>query len=115
MKDLIVHQVNITHYRLIELTKLADQAKPFYDWVERIAKKQTGSHRSLNEILMNASKNDLFEIIQSCYREADEKRTLVVRWNWKGVSSRESLLLFLCLDNPRCASAKTGTFNCTNA
>ena len=77
MKDLIVHQVNITHYRLIELTKLADQAKPFYDWVERIAKKQTGSHRSLNEILMNASKNDLFEIIQSCYREADEKRPLL--------------------------------------
>ena len=68
---------NITHYRLIELTKLADQAKPFYDWVERIAKKQTGSHRSLNEILMNASKNDLFEIIQSCYREADEKRPLL--------------------------------------
>ena len=77
MKDLIVHQVNITHYRLIELAKLADQAKPFYDWVERIAKKQTGSHKSLNEILMTASKDDLSELIQSCYREADEKRPLL--------------------------------------
>jgi len=32
MTDIIVHQVNIAHYRLVELSKLADQAKPFYDW-----------------------------------------------------------------------------------
>jgi hypothetical protein len=31
MNDLIVHKINIAHYRLIELTKLADQAKPFYE------------------------------------------------------------------------------------
>ncbi|MDJ1181239.1 hypothetical protein PJF56_20465 [Roseofilum sp. BLCC_M91] len=37
MNELIVHQVNITHYRLVELSKLADQAKPFYDWVEKQA------------------------------------------------------------------------------
>lgn len=79
MKDLIVHQVNITHYRLIELAKLADQAKPFYDWVERIGKKQTGSHKSLNEILMTASKDDLSELIQSCYREADEKKLIFLK------------------------------------
>ena len=52
MKDLIVHQINIAHYRLIELTKLADQAKPFYDWVESHAKRVTGSHKNLNEILL---------------------------------------------------------------
>ncbi len=74
MNELIVHQVNITHYRLVELSKLADQAKPFYDWVERIAKRQTGSHRSLNEILMNASSETLTPIILSCYHEDIEKR-----------------------------------------
>lgn len=74
MNQLIVHQVNITHYRLVELSKLADQAKPFYDWVERVAKKKTGSHRSLNEILMGSTKDVLSEIIKSCYCETEEKR-----------------------------------------
>lgn len=41
MSDLIVHKINIAHHRLIELTKLADQAKPFYDWVEKKAKVKT--------------------------------------------------------------------------
>lgn len=59
MKKLIVHTVDVTHYRLVELSKLADQAKPFYDWVEKEAKKITGSHRSLNEILLKANKEDL--------------------------------------------------------
>jgi len=74
MNELIVHQVNITNYRLVELSKLSDQAKPFYDWVERVAKKQTGSHRSLNEILMASTKKVLSEIIKSCYYETEEKR-----------------------------------------
>lgn len=39
MPDLIVHQVNITNYRLVELSKLADQYKPFYDWVEKKLKR----------------------------------------------------------------------------
>ena len=74
MKNLIVHQVDITHYRLVELSKLADQAKPFYDWVERIAKKRTGSHKLLSEILFNASKEELRDIILSSYREKEENR-----------------------------------------
>lgn len=77
MKELIIHQVDITHYRLIELSNLADQAKPFYDWVERKAKKQTGSHKELNEILMNATKKDISSIILSCYAEVEEKRPLL--------------------------------------
>ncbi|WP_268952221.1 hypothetical protein [Planktothrix agardhii] len=40
MNDLIVHKINIAHHRLIELTKLADQAKPFYDWIEKHAKRK---------------------------------------------------------------------------
>jgi len=77
LNELIVHQVNITHYRLVELSQLADQAKPFYDWVERMAKKQTGSHKLLNDILMNSTKNVLSSIILSCYHETYEKRPLL--------------------------------------
>ena len=67
-----IHRVNISHYRLIELSKLADQAKPFYDWVERTAKKVTGSHRTLNEILFQASKKQIKEIIEACYSDGTE-------------------------------------------
>jgi len=58
MNELIVHTIDIAHYRLVELTKLADQAKPFYDWVEKQAKRITGSNRSLNEILLTCSKDE---------------------------------------------------------
>jgi hypothetical protein len=74
MKDLIVHQVNIAHYRLIELTKLADQAKPFYDWIERHAKIVTGSHKSLNDIILSCSKKDLSKIIKFCYLDKNEEK-----------------------------------------
>lgn len=74
MNDLIVHQVDISHYRLIELTKLADQAKPFYDWIEKHAKVITGSHKSFNDIILNCSKPELFEIIESCYLDAKDEK-----------------------------------------
>jgi len=74
VNELIVHKTDITHYRLIDLTKLADQARPFYDWVERHARRVTGSHRSLNDILLHCTKTDIEEIIISCYSdEQDEK------------------------------------------
>lgn len=74
MSKLIVHKVDITHYRLIELSTLADQAKPFYEWVERKAKLITGSHKELNEILISVTREELFSIIKSCYEETEEKR-----------------------------------------
>lgn len=74
MKDLIVHKINIAHYRLIELAKLADQAKPFYDWIEKHAKIVTGSHKSFNDILMNCSKDNLSKIIQACYLDTTDEK-----------------------------------------
>lgn len=74
MKKLIVHKVNISHSRLVELSKLADQAKPFYDWIEKNAKKVTGSHRSLNEILYQCSKKDIKNIIENCYSNHAETK-----------------------------------------
>lgn len=74
MTDLIVHKINIAHYRLIELTKLADQAKPFYDWIEKHAKMVTGSHKSLNDIILTSSKADLSKIIKACYLDPNEEK-----------------------------------------
>lgn len=77
MKDLIVHKVNIAHYRLIELTKLADQAKPFYDWIEKHAKLVTGSHKSLNDIILSSSKPQIKGIIRACYSDTTDEKPLL--------------------------------------
>lgn len=77
MRDLIIHKVNISHYRLIELSKLADQIKPFYDWIEKIAKKATGSPNSLHEILMTCSKQQIKEIIEESYKNSLQEKPLL--------------------------------------
>ena len=77
MKELIVHTVDVSHYRLVELVKLADQARPFYDWVERRAKQTLASHHSLHDILMNCSKVNLHNIIYSCYFDENEEKPLL--------------------------------------
>jgi hypothetical protein len=77
MNDLIVHQVNIAHYRLIELSKLVDQAKPFYDWIEKHARRVTGSHKSLNEILFQCSRDDIASIINACYSDSTDEKPLL--------------------------------------
>lgn len=77
MNELIVHTIDIAHYRLVELTKLADQAKPFYDWVEKQAKRITGSNRSLNEILLTCSKDEIEKIIKACYNYGNEEKPLL--------------------------------------
>lgn len=74
MNDLIVHQVNIAHYRLIELSKLVDQAKPFYDWIEKHARRISGSHKSLNEILLQCSRDEIASIINACYSDSTDEK-----------------------------------------
>lgn len=49
MNEVIVHQIDIAHYRFVELAEPADQARPFYEWVEKKAQRLTGSHKQLNE------------------------------------------------------------------
>jgi len=77
MKDLVVHKTNISHYRLVELSALADQAKPFYEWVERLSKKVTSSHKDLNDILMTVSQNTIKAILFTCYKEEIIRRPLL--------------------------------------
>lgn len=77
MNELVVHQVNISHYRLIELSKLADQAKPFYDWIERQARRVTGSSKTLHEILHQCSKDDLSRVRDACYSDTTDEKPLL--------------------------------------
>ena len=74
MNELIVHKINVAHYRLIELTKLAEQAKPFYDWIEKKAKATTNSHHSLSHIIITCTKKQLKAIIVACYQDATPEK-----------------------------------------
>ena len=71
--DLIVHNVNIAHYRLVQLSSLADQAKPFYDWIERIAQVIDSSDTSLNSFLMNSDRDQIKRLIRQSYIEGEKK------------------------------------------
>lgn len=77
MRTLSVHQVDITHYRLIDLVRFADQAEPFYRWVERKARQISGSYRSLSEILLDAPKTLIIELINVCYTDASDAKPLL--------------------------------------
>jgi hypothetical protein len=77
MKDIIVHQVNVAHYRLVELSTLADQTKPFYDWVEKVAKRVTGYNKNLSEILFSSNKLQINQIISTCYINEQEEKPLL--------------------------------------
>lgn len=69
VRKIILYDVNISHQRLVELTKLADQARPYYDYIERKAKEVACDHRNLTEILMSADKGLLKAIFSACYQD----------------------------------------------
>lgn len=70
----MVHQVNIAHYRLVQLTALAEQGRPFYEWVERCAKAQTSSDTTLNHFLMNSNLEDIKKLISTVYFDNSNNR-----------------------------------------
>ncbi len=67
MKSLIVSGIDISHSRLVDLTRLADQAKPFYDWIEGRFQRCLAKQVSLDEILRTASKAEIKSAILECY------------------------------------------------
>lgn len=67
LKKVEVGKVNLSHSRLVELILLADQAKPFYLWVEKEFRKVVKSRKRLNEILLNCSKAHLTTALKNCY------------------------------------------------
>lgn len=64
---LLVEKVDISHARLVELTNLADQAKPFYEWIESRFQTFLNNNHSLDQNLKTITKENLKEIIRNCY------------------------------------------------
>jgi len=67
MKPLIISGVDITHSRLVDLTKLGDQARPFYDWIESRFQRHLLREAPLDEILRTAIKGEIKSAILECY------------------------------------------------
>jgi hypothetical protein len=66
------HGVNLTHGRLPELAKLADAAKPFYEWLEQLAQAQANNSLPLSENLLIMSEADLRAFIMAAYLARDD-------------------------------------------
>lgn len=64
---LIIDGVDLTHYRLIDLTRLADQAKPFYDWVEAQFQATLMKPLPLNDLVRTSNQEEIQAAITSCY------------------------------------------------
>ena len=71
--EIVIAEVDISHIRLVELSQLADQAKPFYLWSEGIFQRLIGTAASLNEILNTASREQIETCIQECYSASEQQ------------------------------------------
>jgi hypothetical protein len=67
---LIIEGVDITHSRLVDLTRLADQAEAFYDWVTVQFQRTLERSDSLDSILRTASEEEIRAGITVCYEAA---------------------------------------------
>lgn len=70
MRKITVSGIEITHRRLVELTKLANQAKPFYEWIERQAQQSINNQDTLDENLRNASQIQIRQIVRASFYPA---------------------------------------------
>jgi hypothetical protein len=80
---LIVDGVDVSHFRLIDLTRLADQSRSFYDWVEAEFRQALGMRDSLDQILRTAEIQQIQYGITLCYH-AQESTGLPVLFDGIG-------------------------------
>jgi len=66
---LILYGIDISHARLSELMKLADAAKPFYDWVEVVCKRLMRNEVGLDDSLRAMTLSQIQRLIRTCYAE----------------------------------------------
>ena len=83
--EIVIDDVDISHVRLVELSQLADQAKPFYVWVEANFQRMLETTASFNEILNTATKEQVELCIQECY-SANEQQGIPILFDGIGRS-----------------------------
>ena len=66
-----IYGVDFSHLRLLDLTKLADQAEPFYHWVEKKFQLLIHSGDSFDSIIKRLDIDAIQQGILSCYLQQD--------------------------------------------
>lgn len=69
----IIDSVDLSHVRLVELSHLADQAKPFYLWVESVSQQVLETKSSLDDILRTSSREQIERCLQQCYTTNEQQ------------------------------------------
>jgi hypothetical protein len=72
-QPLIISGVDVTHARLVDLTKLADQAEPFYQWVEKQFQEILGQPDSLDVMLKTLDEDQIKRVMSACYNASTDK------------------------------------------
>lgn len=70
-QPLEIDNVDVSHLRLVDLAALADQAKPFFDWVEDAFRRFLNTLDTLDTILRNATREQIQAAIAYCYGGAE--------------------------------------------
>ncbi len=83
--ELIIDTVDLSHIRLVELSQLADQAKPFYLWVEKTFQHVLHTNSLLDEILYVSSQEQIEACIRQCY-SVNEQQGLPILFDGIGRS-----------------------------
>jgi hypothetical protein len=73
---LIIAGIDLSHERLVDLAYLADQAEPFYRWVEGRFQRVLSRQASLDDILQTSSLDGLKSGIADCYYQKASQETL---------------------------------------
>jgi hypothetical protein len=78
MELLLMAGVDISHARLLDLLKLVEQAKPFFDWVEKVFQTTLGVSDNMENCILMATFDQLRAVIRYCYdaRTHDDVPTL---------------------------------------
>ncbi len=103
---LLLHGIDISHSRLVDLAKLADQAKPFYDWVEAKARRLLKTAATLDETLKGANQRDITALLAACYGASAEPNVPILTDGvGRSYPHSKACYYFFCLDYSRCSSA----------
>jgi len=73
--ELVINGVDFVHFRLLDLTRIANQAEPFYRWVETVFQRVTHSSQSLEQLVKASSIRELERCIRACYEDETSATT----------------------------------------
>jgi len=94
--ELVVHNIDISHSRLVDLTKLADEAKPFFDWIERRAMDIKKNSQTFDNNIMNMNIDEIKELIESCYYAEHDNLPLLFDGAGRTYPHKQACFYFFC-------------------